>query len=224
MSSTNSLHTTAPFLGLNADKLDFDELIFKKDQIIYCEGSTSLGAYFVKKGKVKVKKTGSGGKEQIIRIAVPGDLINFTEIITEMKFSSTSQALEDTTVLFLEKKIFQKLINTQNKTCDYFMQLLSKELSEAECKIADMAYKPVKARLADTLVELIKRYNKEDYNNNKVSILISRKDLAGYTGTAKETVNRLLSDFKKEKLISTSGTTINVLDLNGLKTINKLHN
>lgn len=212
-----------PFLGINMDDKGFDEFKFKKDQLIYCQGSSSLGAYFVKKGSVKIRKTGSGGKEQIIRISIQGDLLNFTELAVNMKFNSTSQALEDTTIGFIEKQVFRKLINTQNKISEQFILLLSKELSDAETRIADMAYKPVKARLADALINLFNRYNQKNENLTD-SFFISRKDLACYTGTAKETVNRLLSDFRNEKLISTTKSKINIIDFKGLIALSDLHN
>lgn len=198
-----------------------DLLFFKKNQIIYTEGSTPIGAYFVKKGRVKISKYGSDGKEQIIRFAVNNEILNYTDMIVHTPYSSSAYALEDTSIYFISRENFWELIKGRCELFENFIQQLSLDLKNAEEKITDLAYKPVRGRVADALLELgVKLSDKEvEYP----SVYISRHDLASYVGTAKETVNRMLSEFRDEGLIRTQGVEIKLLDNQGLKKLSLLY-
>jgi CRP/FNR family transcriptional regulator, polysaccharide utilization system transcription regulator len=189
-----------------------DLMMFKKNQLVYFEGNTPMGVFFVKAGKVKITKSGSCGREQIIRILTPGEIINSSELYTDQKFSATAKALEDSTLLFVAMDKFKILVKQYPVLSEQFIIHLSNELLKADEKIAALSYKPVKARIAEALIALS--------DENKQAIEISRKDLACYVGTAKETLNRFISEFKKEGLISIGKNSIKIQDLSKLKTYN----
>ena len=201
------------------DKLDM--LFFKKGQVIFSEGSTPLGAFFLKKGKVKISKTGSQGKEQIIRIVTQSEFLSHTDLFTNSRYSTSAKALEDSYLLFISKQEFWDMLREQNHLFEQLLQQISLDVKSVEGKIVDLAYKPVRGRLADAILDLDKKFN-EDTGQHYV--FITRADLASYVGTVKETVNRLLSEFRNERLIATNGTRINLLDINGLNRICKMYN
>lgn len=72
-----------------------------------------------------------------------------------------------------------------------------------------LAYNSVIKRVAEALVKLSNKYNKE--NEQKFSMNVLRKDFANMVGTATETVIRTLSDFKEDKFMAVSGSTITIL-------------
>jgi CRP-like cAMP-binding protein len=80
-----------------------------------------------------------------------------------------------------------------------------------------MAQKSVKRRMAEILM-----YSHDNFgtdNEGYLSIVLSREDYASIVGTATESAIRILSQFKKEGLISTTGKRIKIDDYNGLKWI-----
>lgn len=198
-----------------------DHLEYKKGQLIYCEGSTPLGVYFVVEGKVKIYKLGSDAKEQIVRIATPEEILSYTDLIGNFRYSTSARALENTILQFVPKAEFWKIIREHEQFCENLVTLLSMDLRQAEEKITDLAYKPVRGRLADALIILGKKFNGDGAEFTSVSL--TRSDLAGFIGTAKETVNRLLSEFRYEGLISTEGTKINILNLPGLTRVSNMY-
>lgn len=209
-----------PFRIPDLVKKKLDVLYLKKGQIIFSEGSSPLGAYLIQKGKVKISKLGSQGKEQITGICSNQEIVGYTDLFFNSRYSTSAKAIEDTNILFISKPEFWKMLREQQNLFEDLLQQLLQDKKLAEAKLVDFAYKPVKGRLADAMICLDKKFNG---NNKKHPILITRADLAGYVGTVKETVNRVLSDFRNEKLISTNGTRINILDLNGLKRISKMY-
>ena len=193
----------------------FENIIYKKGQILFNEGNIPRGMYYMLSGKVKIYKMGSDGKEQIIRIASQGDFIGYKSVLTETRFNCSAAVLEDASISFIPREDFKDLFKKDNHISDFFTQLLCQDLSEAEEKMVALAYKPVRGRLAEALLNLAEVY--------KTKINLSREDLANIVGTAKETVIRLLSEFKTENLIKTDGKLISVLDTRGLMRINHMY-
>ncbi|MFT5318289.1 MAG: CRP-like cAMP-binding protein [Chlamydiales bacterium] len=73
-----------------------------------------------------------------------------------------------------------------------------------------MASTPVLGRLAKALLYLQELYHPDDY------LLIKREDLANFVNTATETVIRLLSTLKQNKLVNIQGRKIQITDKAGL--------
>ena len=94
------------------------------------------------------------------------------------------------------------------------LKLLSHELGEAARVITDLAQKPVRERLAESLLLLKDTFELDDDKN--IQIKLSREELANIIGTATESVIRLLSEFKKDKLIDVDGRNIKLLNIPGL--------
>lgn len=187
-----------------------NNLLFKKSQYIFMEGNRPLGLYCVSEGKIKVTKTNSEGKEQIVRLVKPGDVIGYRALMATEKYSASAIALEDTKVCFVPESEFQRIITENPKVIQDLFTLLSKALGEAENKLSKLALKPVRERLAEALLLLMRTYkaNQEE----EFSISISREDLASIVGTAKETVIRFLSELKDDHIVSTKGSTITIID------------
>jgi CRP/FNR family transcriptional regulator len=99
------------------------------------------------------------------------------------------------------------------------MVMLSSMLEDAENKLLSLAQKPVRERLAETLVTLHELFNKNGGENH---INLSRTDIANIVGTANECVIRLLYEFKEDNLIHINGRQISILDVDELKRIARI--
>lgn len=187
-----------------------NNMLFKKSQYIFMEGNRPLGLYCVSEGKIKVTKTNSDGKEQIVRLVKPGDVIGYRALMATEKYSASAIALEDTKVCFVPEAEFQRIITENPKVTQDLFSLLSKALGEAENKLSNLALKPVRERLAEALVLLMRTYKKAE--EKEFSISISREDLASIVGTAKETVIRFLSELKDDNVVNTKGSLITIID------------
>ena len=77
------------------------------------------------------------------------------------------------------------------------------------------AYNSLRKKVADTLVTLHNKYNPQD--DAAFQIDLSRENLAAIAGVAKESLIRMLSELKDEKLISLEGSKIKILNYNKLE-------
>jgi CRP-like cAMP-binding protein len=97
------------------------------------------------------------------------------------------------------------------------LQIVCRELREANDYITDIAQKTVRERLAEVL--LLLKENFELDNQNTLQISLTREELANMVGTATESVIRLLSEFKQDKLIELQGRKIKYLDIANLQRV-----
>ena len=189
--------------------------IYRKGQDIFQEGGHPYGIYFVNSGKVKLSHSGDEGREQIVRLVKPGDLIGYKALISNAPYTATATVLEDSAVCFIPREVFLGLLQKDPTLALRMMQILSSELRRAEQKITHLAQKPVRERLAETLLTLKETYGLED-DEQTINVMLSREEIANLVGTATESAIRLLSEFRKEKVIDLAGKKIRILRLQQL--------
>jgi CRP-like cAMP-binding protein len=194
--------------------------MYKRGQAIFQEGNKPFGVFCLNEGKVKVTKLGSEGKEQIVRLAKPGDTMGYRALLSDTRYSASAVALEDTKVCFIASEDFNQLIAKNYLVAKDMMRMLSNALADAEISIAQLATKPVRERLAEALLLLRKVYGKP---NEEFTIALSRDDLASLVGTAKETAIRFLSELKDEGVVSTQGSNITILKPDSLVRISQMY-
>ncbi len=189
--------------------------LYKRGQHIFFEGTRPSGLYCINSGKVKVFKIDQTGKEQIVRLAKSGDVLGYRSLISGEPYSSFAAPLEDSMICFIPKSVFLHLVQTNSSLSMRIMQLLAQDLKSAESRIANIAQKTVRERLAEAILILREFYGVED-DNETLGVAITREDLANIVGTATETVIRFLSEFKKDKMIDLQGRKIRILDQKAL--------
>lgn len=184
--------------------------IYKKGSIIFHENNYPLGLFGIYDGKVKVFKTGESGKEHILRLAREGDVLGYRSLVSGEKYEVSAMAIEDTQICFIPKQTFMDTLRNSGNLTGRVMELLSLDLKAAETKIADLAQKTVKERVAETILMLKQFYGLEE-DEATISVSLSREDLANLVGTATETLIRSLSEFKQNEIIALKGKKISIL-------------
>lgn len=189
---------------------------YKKGQTLFYEGTRPMGLFCINSGKVKVYKISSEGKEQILKLAKPGDFLGYRALISEEFYNSAATVIEEGAICYIPKSDFIEILHTNPSFFRKMAQRVAHELGVMEQKLVTIAQKSVRERLAATLIMLKETYGMEGEESDLIDIALSREDLANIIGTATETVIRLLSDFKTQQLISLQGKKIKVLDPKGL--------
>ena len=185
---------------------------YKKGQTIFFQGNPPFGLYCINSGKIKVSKIGNDGKESIIRIAQPGDVLGHRSLFSNENYTATATTLEDAAICFIDKKFIYKVIQEQPTVALGLIQKLSQEMGAAEAKSASMFQKNVRERLAELFLMLKKTYGIEENGRTRLDIKLTREEIASMIGTANETVIRFISEFKEEGLIEQEGKTIFVIN------------
>jgi len=193
-------------------------LFIKRGEVLFDEGNYINGVFCIKDGVCKVTKMSTNGRDQIVKLVKRGDLLGERSLISEEVANLKATAINDMEVCFIPK---EEIIRDLKSNTSFTMSVLKEmadSLKEADNIIVDMAQKTVKQRLAETLLFLKKSYG-SDNTEEPLKIELSREDIANIVGTATESAIRLLSLFKKEKLIHLKGKDIFILNSNKLQQI-----
>lgn len=182
----------------------------KRGDVLFEEGQYINGVFCIKDGVCKVTKMSTNGRDQIVKLIKKGDLIGERSLISEEASNLKATAINDMEVCFIPKEEIVKDLKQNNNFTMSILKELASSLKEADNVIVDMAQKTVKQRLAETLLHLQEQYKTTD--DGPLDIQLSREDIASIIGTATESAIRLLSQFKKEKLIHLKGKEIYILD------------
>jgi len=193
----------------------------KKGDTIFREGSFASGIYCINAGKVKLAMLGDEGKEQIVRMAKPGDIVGYKALLSGDRYSATATAIDDCNVCFIPRDIFLHILQKDAALSFEMMKVLSNELKRAEEKITHLAQKSVRERLAETILFLKETYGIDE--DNFININLSREEIANLVGTATETTIRLLSEFNKDNIIDLSGKKIKITNLTKLVKLANLY-
>lgn len=178
--------------------------LYKKRETLFEEGDYPRYLYFVKNGKVKVFKTNDDGKEYIISLATEGEFVGYVDLIKDTKYNESCAALEDTEVSLIPKDDFQALLHANRDVASQLIKMLASNVSEKEEQLLQLAYNSVRKRVASALLLL------HDKEGNKSEFNILRDDLARIVGTAKESVIRMLTEFKEDGYIEITDGAITI--------------
>ena len=184
-------------------------LLFKKGEIIFEEGTPVKGIYFLYKGKVKVHKRWGSEKQLILHFAKEGDIIGYRGLGNEKVYPVSASALEEVILCFIDIPFFETTLQVNHKLTYTLMQFYANELQYAERRMGNLVHMEVKGRVAETLLML-----ERDFGQNSegfINITLTKQDLAAYAGTTYETFFRMINELRKEKIVRFSGKDIAII-------------
>jgi CheY-like chemotaxis protein len=193
-----------------------EKISIKKGVEIFKQSTYPRCVYMICCGLVKLSIANNLGKEVITGLYGKGDFIGCTSVLKGVKHSNTATALKDTEVCVIQKNDFLNLINSDINISKKFIQLLTDNVVQKETQIVSLTLMSSRKRVAEALMTLKSR-NQD--SKNPFIVNINRENLANMTGVATETVVRILSAFKKEKLIDARGSNITLINDEKLQTL-----
>lgn len=199
------------------DKLTDSKIInhYKKKQRVYSEGNHPHSLYYLSSGKIRTYKINELGKELTTSLYNAGDFFGYNALLENSVYKETAETLEESEINVIGREDFEILINNNKKVAQKFIKLLAHDVAEKEEQLLSLAYNSLRKRVADAILNLSRKYKKEDASD--FMIHISREDLAHIAGTTTESLIRTLSDFRNEKLIEAEAGYVKVLNEKKLK-------
>jgi CRP-like cAMP-binding protein len=189
---------------------------YRKGDVIFREGAIPTGIFYIEQGRAKKYKIDNFEKEQIFYIAGAGELIGYHAVLSSEYYPDSAKALEECIILFIPKECFLNFLASSPALSRLLLKVLSHEFTVLTNGIAIYAKRPVRERLAITLIVLDEKFKPLPGETSEGGINLSREDLANITGTTGENVVRILSGFKKEGIVVTKGRRIWITNLEKL--------
>jgi len=161
-------------------------------------------------GKVKVSATSRDGRTMILRIADAGDVLGMSSALSDSDYEITAEALEPCRARVLHLKHLTTMLREYSDASMGAAKALAEDYRAAfdEARLIALPASPA-GRVARLILDWADEAKKS--SNAFITLSLTHEEVASMTATTRETVTRTLSRFRKDKIISTRGVSLIVL-------------
>ena len=171
---------------------------FEKGDMVYSAGDEGGTLFVPHVGRVKLFRLNANGKEQVLRLVVPGEFMGELSLFSSLPLTDNAQALEATTMCVLQGDLLKGLMAKYPSIAFKVMDELSRRLEKAENLIEAISLSSVTKRVAQALLELAD-------GKKEILLPMTKGDLASQLGMTQETLSRKLAALQDEGLILLKG-------------------
>jgi CRP/FNR family transcriptional regulator len=190
------------------------EARYRKGEAIFKEGDPADYFHIVKEGAVKCVKSSQDGKEVALKVLLPGDLFCCEAAVLDgSSHPGCARPMEDVSILKLSKKAYFEVLRRNPDSALQVIEYLGKRLNEAQENAKVLALGPAEERVAALLVGLASRTGVRDSDGVRLTIRLTRQDIADMAGITLETAIRVMSRLKRERLVAGTAQRIVILNL-----------
>ena len=190
---------------------------FPQGAILFVEGQNPRGAYIICSGRVKLSTTSRDGKTLILRIAQPGEVLGLHATVSGKPYELTAEALQPCQLDFLKREDFMRFLQNHADACLNAAQHLSQNCEDAYEMIRSLGLShSVSEKLARLLLEWASD-GETTKEGIRIKISLTHEEIAQLIGTSRETVTRVLGEFREHHLAQLRGSTLLIQNKVGLE-------
>jgi len=168
-------------------------------------------------GHVKLTRVTDEGRDVLLAIRGPGDVVGEQAAIDGSPRSASVVALDAVEALALGRTDFLALVSRSPEASLYIMRMLAARLRDADGKRVEFAAQDVVGRLAARLVELCDRFGGPVDGGTRIDLPLTQEDLASWVGSSREAASRALQQMRGLGWLSTERRSITVHDLGSVR-------
>ncbi len=213
------------FQNLATAELDaFDAIAFTNvypaGTVLFTEGQAPRGVFVICHGLAKLRISSADGRTIITKIVGPGELLGLSSLISGNAYKSTAETLEASQVSFVRGDDLLGFIDTQRQGWKNAARALAQECeANADHVRALELSRSATEKLAQLILSWCAAEGKPHESACRVRMLMTHEHVAQLIGTTRETVTRILKDFRQKNLIAVKGSTIIVPDRAALESL-----
>jgi CRP/FNR family transcriptional regulator, cyclic AMP receptor protein len=193
--------------------------IYPKGSLLFVEGEEPRGIFILCSGRVKLTTSSTEGKTLIVKVSEAGEVLGASASILGKPYEVTAETLEPSQANFIKREDFLKFLRTDVEACMHTAEQLSEKYQSAQREIRSLGLSQTTSeKLAKLLLGWAAR-GEETPKGTRVTVLLTHEEIAQMIGTTRETVTRIMSDFKKKKLIEVKGSNIFLLSRTSLESM-----
>ena len=182
--------------------------LYPKGSLLFVEGEDPRGVFILCSGRAKLTTSSTEGKTLIVKIAEPGEVLGASATILGKPYEVSAETIEPSQINFVRREDFVGFLNAYPEACMHTAQQLSEKYHSAQREIRSLGLSQTTSeKLARLLLNWCDRTGEETTRGVRLKVLLTHEEIAQMIGTTRETVTRLLSDFKRKKIIEVKGSS-----------------
>jgi CRP-like cAMP-binding protein len=185
---------------------------FSRGSTLFEEGGPTDQVMIMLSGRVKISHFTADGREIILAVRGPGELLGELSAIDQDPRSATALAAEPVEALVLSVEDFQQFVSTTPRAAMVLLTGLVRRLREADRKRIEFAAYDTVGRVALRLLDLAKQFGEPAEKGVRITLPLSQQELAGLIGASREAVSKALQHLRKRGWVETQRRGISILD------------
>lgn len=190
---------------------------YERGQVLFFEGDRGGSVIALRTGRAKVSVQTLPGRELLLAVKGPGELLGEMSALDGRPRSATATAMETLQAVMVSAEVFRDFLKAHPRVTLLLLQALTTELRDTDKLIADRDAGDTVSRTALRLVHLAGRFGEHNGGNTRVGLALTHEDLASWIGVSREATSRALSQLRVAGYITTERRSITVIDLPGLR-------
>jgi CRP-like cAMP-binding protein len=189
-----------------------------KGTFLFQEGMQAEELYIVVSGKVQISKVTTDGRELSLRICGENDICGELTLFTDNpRYLLSAKVLEEGEVVAIRKDVLESEIFQDSRLALEFMKWMSDHFRKTQTKFRDLVLNGKRGALFSTLIRMSNSYGVQQKDGILIDLPLTNQELANFCGTSRESTNRILSELKRDNIISINRGKISILDLQYLR-------
>lgn len=222
MSLDNQFISRVPlFAGLNEQQFAAlaartSHRSLRRGEVLFEEGEQGDRLYIITEGKIKLGHSSDDGRESLLAILGPGEIIGELTLFDPGPRSTTATAVSSASLLSLDHADLVAVLDTSPEVAKHMLRALAQRLRRTNESLSDLVFSDVPGRVAKSLLDLADRFGTASEGGVHVPHDLTQEELAQLVGASRETVNKSLADFVSRGWIRLEGRAVTLLDVDRL--------
>ncbi|MDG5789147.1 Crp/Fnr family transcriptional regulator [Evansella sp. AB-P1] len=193
------------------------EIKARKGQILFYEGEEGNFIYLIRSGQVRLSKMTIENKKFYLHLKQKDNIVGEFSLFNEMKSSMTAEVVTDSKLIRFERKNLEALFTQNGDIAVAFIKLFAKNTQATQAKFSDLLLYGKTGAFYSILIRFANTYGIPHKQGILINIKLTNQELAHYIGTSRETINRLLSDLKRDSIVDVYKGNIVIKNMDYLK-------
>ena len=179
---------------------------------LFNEGEAGDSLYIVLSGKIKLGRRAADGRQNLVSIMGPSDMVGELSLFDPGPRTATATAVTDARLARLKKTSLRPWLNNRPEIAEQLLRVLARRLRRTNDALADLIFTDVPGRVAKNLLQMAGRFGTRDGGVLRVTHDLTQEELAQLVGASRETVNKALADFASRAWLRLDGKSVIILD------------
>jgi len=188
-----------------------------RGEVLFREGEQGDRLYVIQDGKVKLGRSSTDGRENLVAILGPGEMFGELSVFDPGPRNATATAVAETHLIGLGNDGLQQFLSERPAVAQSLLAALAKRLRRTNDSLADLVFTDVPGRVAKALLDLSERFGKQTDDGVLVAHDLTQEELAQLVGASRETVNKALADFATRGWLRLEARAVVLMDVERLR-------
>src|SRR5215470_7170516 len=184
---------------------------------IFDKGSPGKSLMAVLRGSIKISSLSSDGKEVVFRLINAGEIFGEIATLDGGERSADAAAMTDCELLVLNRRDFLRMLENRTDLCMILLKILCRRLRQTSEKVEDVMFRHLESRVAKGLLQLAESVRLPGLRSKSVELHVLQRELGSMAGGSRESVNKILQNWHRQKLIDLGKASILIHDIDALR-------